>query len=59
MSGLKAVSGLKADQLPNLNPRNPGEPIIASGIINGAKATFDASGAVDATNLSGWANGGG
>ena len=36
----------QADQLPNLNPRNPGEPIIARGI--------DA-----ATNLSGWATGGG
>ena len=42
------LSGLKADY-----------QSWSSDISNGAQATFDASGAVDATNLSGWANGGG
>ena len=42
------LSGLKADY-----------QSWSSDISNGAQATFDASGAVDATNLSGWASGGG
>jgi len=42
------LSGLKADY-----------QSWSSDISNGAQATFDPSGAVDATNLSGWANGGG